>query len=150
MTLRMGGAAGKAWGKRARAKAAQEPTPGHITPYDAAAVKRPPKFGNRRVEVDGEWFDSAKEARRWSALRLMERAGEIRNLRRQVRWPLTSGPDASVVAHYVADFDYEERQAGVWQAVTEDVKGGEATRTDIFKLKAKMFALCHDREIRIT
>lgn len=150
MTLRMGSGAGRAWGKGRKPAAIASAQPPHVTPYEPAQTKRPPKYGNRRVEVDGLWFDSAKEARRWSALRLLERAGEIRNLRRQVRWPLTSGPDAAVVAHYVADFDYEERHDGVWLAVTEDVKGGEATRTDIFKLKAKMFALCHDREIKIT
>lgn len=105
-------------------------------------------------------FDSLKEGRRYGQLRMLERAGEIRNLRLQTRHPLTI--DGATIAVYVADFDYEERVrpqsrvAGgepapeVWQAVTEDVKGGEATQTDVFKLKAKIFAVNYGRKVRVT
>ena len=40
------------------------------------------KYGNTRVSVDGMPFDSKREAARWQELRLMERAGEISDLRR--------------------------------------------------------------------
>lgn len=138
----------KGWGK-------------HVTPYERGS-KRKPKFSNVRVEVDGIKFDSAKEARRYQSLKMLLRLGEIRNLRLQLRYPLHV--NGTLVAHYVADFDYEERvdptapapgeiappAAVEWRPVTEDVKGGEATQTDTFKLKAKMFAAEYGRKVRIT
>ena len=46
------------------------------------------KYGNRKTEIDGLTFDSAKEAKRWGELKLLERAGRIRKLRRQVSYDL--------------------------------------------------------------
>ena len=90
------------------------------------------KYGNRKVELDGEKFDSVAERDRWVSLRLMERAGAIQSLRRQVRFHL-SGSDGSHVCDYIADFVYR-RGAGV---VIEDVKG---VVTDVFRIKAKLMA----------
>lgn len=42
----------------------------------------------RRTSPDGIVFDSLGELKRWEELRLLERAGKIRELRRQVRFPL--------------------------------------------------------------
>ena len=42
------------------------------------------KYGAKKVVLDGITFDSQKEARRWSELKLLEKAGEITDLRRQV------------------------------------------------------------------
>lgn len=86
---------------------------------------RPQKYGNRKVDVDGITFDSAREARRWGELQMLERAGEIRDLRRQVRlhlWgqraPLVS--DKGRRLSYVADFVYEDAEG---RTVVEDAKG---------------------------
>lgn len=38
------------------------------------------KYHNRKTVIDGITFDSAKEARRYMELKLLERAGEISNL----------------------------------------------------------------------
>lgn len=95
------------------------------------APKRP-KFGNRKTVVDGLTFDSAAEARRWGELRLLERAGEIRDLRRQVRYPLHFGE--AVIGHIVPDFLYISGH----DVVCEDVKS-PATITPMFKWKAKHF-----------
>ena len=81
------------------------------------------KYGNRKVELDGEKFDSIAERDQWASLRLMERAGD-QSLRRQVRFPL-SGADGTRVCDYIADFVY--RRDGV--VVIEDVKG---VVTDVF------------------
>lgn len=90
------------------------------------------KYGNRKVELDGEKFDSVAERDRWVSLRLMERAGEIQSIRRQVRFRL-SGADGTHVCDYIADFVY--RRDGV--VVIEDVKG---VVTDAFRIKAKLMA----------
>ena len=90
------------------------------------------KYGNRKVELDGEKFDSVAERDRWVSLRLMERVGEIQSLRRQVRFHL-SGADGSHVCDYIADFVYRRDGA----VVIEDVKG---VVTDAFRIKAKLMA----------
>jgi hypothetical protein len=66
-------------------------------------------------------FDSKTEAKRWAQLRLLERAGHISELRRQVPFPLlTVGREGLAVkfATYVADFVYVENG----QRITEDSK----------------------------
>ncbi len=79
-------------------------------------MKRP-KYGNRKTEVDGIVFDSAAEARRWAELKLLERAGEIRNLERQVTVPLAvNGVKICAVR---PDFLYFEGQKRIW----DDCKG---------------------------
>ena len=90
------------------------------------------KYGNRKVELDGEKFDSAAERDRWVSLRLMERAGEVQFLRRQVRFHLL-GADGSHICDYIADFVYCRNGT----PVIEDVKG---VITDVFRIKAKLMA----------
>jgi hypothetical protein len=106
----------------------------------AAAMKpaKPNKYRNRPVVVDGIRFASEREGRRYSELKLMERAGEIANLRLQPRYQLRVG--GVLVTTYVGDFSFDERIAeGVWKPVTEDAKGVE---TDVFKIKRKLLKAC--------
>ena len=58
------------------------------------------KYNARRTVVDGISFASAKEARRYGELKLMERAGQISELKLQVRYKLVQ------TVTYVADFEY--------------------------------------------
>lgn len=99
------------------------------------------KYRNVRVEVDGLSFDSKREANQWLRLKARELAGEIRNLRRQVIFPLlapvASSPGVNVeVARYVADFCFEEVSDG--RLCVVDAKG---VKTALFKLKAKWLEL---------
>ncbi len=101
-----------------------------------AGVKRS-KFGNVKTTLDGQVFDSKREADRWVILKAREKAGEITELQRQVEFRLycpTAGPDAEV-CRYVADFTYRE---GGMALVVEDVKG---VRTPVYRLKAKWLRL---------
>jgi hypothetical protein len=43
------------------------------------------KYGAKKMQVGEVTFDSKKEAQRYMELQLLERAGEISNLRRQVK-----------------------------------------------------------------
>lgn len=106
------------------------------------------KYRNKKIQVNGETFDSMKELRRWRDLKLLEKAGEITELRRQVpfellpnqREPDKIGPRGGRKpgrtierkAVYVADFVYRDR-AG--QEVIEDCKG---MRTKEYILKRKL------------
>lgn len=89
------------------------------------------KYGNVPTWVDGIRFASKKEAKRWGELRLLESAGAIRDLRRQVRYKLTVSSVETTV--YIADFVYEDARDGA--TVVEDAKGFKTTE---YKLKAKM------------
>lgn len=99
------------------------------------------KFGNVPVVVDGIRFDSAREAKRWGELRLLEMGGEISNLSRQVTFPL-EGRDGPILTdsgkqqrNYVADFHYFDKRNGAW--VIEDAKG---FATKDYKLKKSILA----------
>lgn len=100
------------------------------------------KFGNRKTEIDGQVFDSKKEARRYAELRLMERAGEISGLQTQVPFVLIpaqkdeKGIVIERAASYVADFVYNQNG----KLVVEDAKG---YRTDVYRLKKKLMLKVH-------
>lgn len=105
------------------------------------------KYRNVKCEVDGLKFDSKAEARRWQELKLLEKAGKIDALQRQVRFPLAvwgGQSPHSVVGRYVADFDYWDLERDC--RVTEDVKG---IITDLAKWKLKHFAAQYGREVQI-
>lgn len=91
------------------------------------------KFGNTKTEIDGIFFDSKKEARRYQELKLMERAGEIDDLKVKERFELIPKQDHERAAYYTADFSY--RMGG--QKVVEDVKC-EATKTQVYVLRRKL------------
>ena len=89
--------------------------------------------------VNGKTYDSRKEANRAEELYLLQRAGEIRNLREQVEFellPVQHGRHRSErPVKYIADFVYEENTGSGWQQVVEDVKG---YRTKDYIIKRKL------------
>lgn len=100
------------------------------------------KYMNRKTTVDGLSFDSAKEARRWQELRILERGGLISALGRQRRYKLIV--EGSLVCTYVSDFDYVEN--GV--EVTEDVKSEYTRKMPVYRIKFKLFRALFGRAIR--
>lgn len=104
----------------------------------ALAKFKKSKYGNRRTMVDGAVFDSAKEARRWQELVLLERAGKITDLERQVAYSLeVNGVE---ICTYIADFRYRQGK----KLIVEDVKGwkrGLAYR--VFKMKSALMKALH-------
>lgn len=97
-------------------------------------IGRVSKYKARKTAYRGTVYDSAKEAKRAAELELLQRAGKIRNLRRQVKFTLQEGflyEGRKIRAiEYVADFVYEADGL-----IIEDVKG---YRTPEYKIKAKM------------
>lgn len=89
------------------------------------------KFNAHRTTVDGITFDSKKEAKRYGELRLLEKAGEIRNLELQPKFPLIV--NGVKVCTYIADAAYFEKNA----RVVEDVKSGP-TKTAAYRIKRKL------------
>lgn len=97
------------------------------------------KYGNKKTEVDGLVFDSSKEANRWAELKLMQTAGVISKLERQVPFELIPsqkrfGKVVERPVKYVADFVYE--QDG--ETIVEDTKGMK-TKEYIIKRKLMLW-----------
>lgn len=102
------------------------------------------KYGNKKtVTSDGIKHDSIKEAKRWCELKLLERAGMIQNLERQVKYELLPKQDGERPVYYIADFVYTENG----KKVVEDVKG---MRTKEYKLKKKMMLYFHGIKLKET
>lgn len=108
----------------------------------AAIVKRlgrnpssaaPSKF--RNVKTDG--YASKKESTRASVLRLMQEAGQIRNLREQVKYLLIPKQEGERACHYLADFVYEDFGG---KQVVEDTKG---VKTPDYIIKRKLMLFVH-------
>jgi hypothetical protein len=112
------------------------------------------KYGNKKVIVNGEVFDSKHEYMRYQELRLLERCGAIKDLRRQVAYELIpvqrekstrvyskgrkkgqpiEGKVIEKAVTYIADFVYTDTATG--KEVVEDAKG---VRTKEYILKRKM------------
>lgn len=113
--------------------------------------KKSNKYHAKKCEYNGEIFDSVKERDTYIELRLLERAGKIKNLRRQVEYeliPAQREPDSigkrggviqgKIIERelkYVADFTFEEDGKTV-VADVKGYKGGGAYA--IFKIKKKL------------
>jgi hypothetical protein len=93
------------------------------------------KYGNQITESNGRKFRSKLEAGRNSELEALERAGLIRDLRRQVPYHLEV--NGVRITRYDADFVYFDTATG--NETVEDTKGFE---TEYYKIKrALMLAL---------
>lgn len=102
------------------------------------------KYGARKVKApDGQVFDSVKEYHRWGMLKLLERAGRISDLKRQVSYELIPKQKGERACSYVADFTYMEDG----KLVVEDCKG---FRTPEYRLKRKLMLWVHGIRIKET
>lgn len=103
----------------------------------------PSKYGN--IKTGGE--DSKRQAKRLSQLRLMNEAGQIRGLARQVEYVLLPKQAGERKLAYVADFQYEEWTSTGWVRVVEDSKG---FRTRDYIIKRKLMLHRHGIVLRET
>ena len=98
------------------------------------------KYHNQKVRAGDEVFDSRHEYNRWCELRLLERAGQITDLKRQVRFELVPKQEGERPVYYVADFVYSKGG----QKVVEDAKG---FKTPEYIIKRKLMLFRH--QIRV-
>lgn len=120
------------------------------------------KYYNKKITIDGQVFDSRKEARRYSELILLQKAGKITDLQTQVSFELIPAQYerferygkngqrlkdgvrcVEKAVKYIADFVYKEN--GV--RVVEDTKS-PATRTKDYVIKRKLMLHIHGIKIR--
>lgn len=95
------------------------------------------KYHAQKTVVNGQTFDSKHEAQRYADLLILQRAGVISNLRRQVPFELSQTRRINGVTirgcSYVADFVYDQNG----HTVVEDAKG---FKTEAYKIKRKWMA----------
>ncbi len=109
--------------------------PSHaIRPFGLEA--KPHKYRAKAVVVDGIRFASQAEARRWSELRLLERAGEIVELVRQPQFVFFVHEKA--IFTYIADFKYFAKSNGRLQFGVETIEDVKGVRTPVYKLKKRL------------
>lgn len=111
-----------------------------LNPQLTQPAKRQTKYRNVPTEFDGIKFASKAEMARYGELRMLEMAGQISDLECQPLFVLTAG------VKYYADFRYVEDG----RTVAEDVKGGKATQTPMFRNKWKQAKVLYpDVEFRL-
>lgn len=107
------------------------------------------KYGAKKHVIDGITFASKAEANRYRELKLLERAGEIRNLRTQPRYIL-SGNGITIKyangrkAAYTADFEYLDLATNA--LVVEDVKG---VMTEAASLRIAVFESLYNVKVTV-
>lgn len=121
------------------------------------------KYYNIKTRTsDGLVFDSTKEARRWEQLLMLQKAGKIASLQRQVKYELLPAQYETYErfskkgkklkdghrlverkVEYVADFTYTDTETG--QNVVEDAKG---MRTKDYVIKRKLMFAVHGIRIK--
>ena len=101
------------------------------------------KYRAIRTMVDGIYFDSNREANRYSELKIMEKAGIINSLKLQPEFKCMV--NGKKVCTYKADFEYlmvddigPQGQIGYY--IVEDVKG---FKTPVYRLKKKLVEACY-------
>ena len=106
------------------------------------------KYRSKKTVIDGITFDSKKEANRYMELKMLEEAGTIQDLQRQVKYVLIptqriNGKLVEKECSYKADFVYKENG----ETIVEDTKG---FRTSNYKIKRKLMLYVHGIRIRET
>lgn len=121
------------------------------------------KYHAKKVVVDGKEFDSQKEATRWKELCLLQRAGVISDLQRQVSFELIPAQYEEIETTtksgkkktekklverkttYIADFVFNKDG----KIVVEDTKGYKnGTSYAVFTIKRKLMYLKYGIKVR--
>lgn len=100
------------------------------------------KYKNKKTVVDGMTFDSKKEADRYCELKILQKIGEISDLKIQVPFQLIPKNHGERAVKYIADFTYIQNQ----KLIIEDVKGCK-TREYILKRKLFKYLYCNENTI---
>lgn len=99
------------------------------------------KYKNTKIKIGNEKFDSKKEYNRYIELCEMQKNGEIKDLKRQVKFilvPSQKNIDGKVIElpiTYIADFVYLDKNLFM---VVEDTKGHK-TKDYIIKRKLMLY-----------
>ena len=103
------------------------------------------KYRAKGQRLDGKFFASKKELRRYNELKLLQRAGEIKELTCQPTFKFDKLKyDSGRTPSYRADYSYIDKFN---KRVVEDVKS-VATKTQLYKLKKALMKHFFDIDVR--
>jgi len=107
------------------------------------------KYNNTKIEVDGFKFDSKKESKRYQELKILKKAGIIKDFKMQVPYLLIPSQKDTITkktlerpVKYLADFvviGFDNTE------IVEDTKG---MRTALYILKRKLMLYVHGIRIK--
>lgn len=104
------------------------------------------KYHNKKAKYDGYTFDSIREKNYYIKLKLLEKAGKIKELELQKEYELQPSyklnNKTSRKITYRADFTYKTTEDNKIHVI--DVKG---YKTDVYRLKKKLFEYKYKIEI---
>lgn len=116
------------------------------------------KYHNRKIKVNGIIYDSKRELRRWNELLLLEKAGQITDLKRQVKFVLIPAQhEPNIIGKrggikqgkllerecsYIADFVYIDKNGIL---TVEDTKG---IKTKDYVIKRKLMLYTHKIRVK--
>lgn len=100
------------------------------------------KYNNIKCTYKGFKFDSIGERDWYKTLELLQLAGEISELKTQVKFPIVI--NNLKICNYIADYTYKDKQGNY---IVEDFKG---VQTSIFKLKKKLMLAVHGIDVLLT
>lgn len=122
-------------------------------------MRRPSKYHNKKVEVDGMLFDSQREASVYKGLKIRQDLGEIFEIRRQVVFvllppqlevqeyhdkkgrPRQRTRVAEKAVKYIADF------VVIYANGDQEVIDAKGMRTAVYKIKKKLMRYVHGIKI---
>jgi hypothetical protein len=97
----------------------------------------------KTTDAKGIVHDGKGEAQRWGELELLERAGAITRLRRQIVYAFV-GNDGVLITTYKADFDYYDGAAHI----VEDHKSPRTRKLAAYRHKVKLMQSHYGIQIR--
>lgn len=108
--------------------------------------KKSPKYHNKRVEFEGEMFDSIFELKCWQILQLMEREGSIKNLKRQIK--INFVHNEIKITGATPDFYFElEIENGRLVPVYADAKSPQTAKLRSFRIIQKLCSAFYGQEM---
>lgn len=109
------------------------------------------KFNAVKKVVDGIKFDSTRESKRYEELKLLERAGKIKDLEVQPVYILVKSvrfkgdKKAKPAMRYTADFRYWDIEKD--ELVVEDIKSTATAKLTDYKMRRHMMLAIHGIEV---
>ena len=125
---------------------------GQPTKPDQAKPEKASKFKNQKVVIDGFKFDSKKEGKRYCDLKILQRAGQITDLKHHVPFVLMEGVKfehekrKKPAMKYIADFVYTDVKTGL--QVVEDVKSAMTRKLPAYRQKKHLMMSVQGIEIQ--
>lgn len=102
------------------------------------------KYRNEQCRVDGYLFDSKAEARRYGELKLLEMAGEVRQLIVHPIYQIKI--NGCQICAYEADFQYFDNSR---RRIVEDVKSPVTEKLPTFQMKRKLMKALYGIDVEV-